>query len=296
MSLPSKPSKHGKPDKLNKPSKHGKLNKPGKHGKPMKGVKDMKTIVVFNQKGGVGKTSTVINLMSEFTTRGKKVLVVDLDAQRNLTTFCGVREADRSVIDWLTLKGGIDEITQTKKYGDIIPADRTLETELLRFASMPAFVIRIRDLLSKIPQDRYDVVLIDCPPAVNQLTAAALVAADYVLIPTEAEFFSADGVGRIAETIAQVRPLNQEIKVLGVLIVKYNSRRTLTQALEAKLGAAVERLLDCEIFRTKIRATVDVPAAQATGLSVKEYRRDSKAAKDYSALADEIENIIGDRK
>lgn len=135
-------------------------------------------------------------------------------------------------------------------------------------------------------------MLIDCPPAVNQLTAAALVAADYVLIPTEAEFFSADGVGRIAETIAQVKPLNQEIKALGVLIVKYNSRRTLTQALEAKLGAAVERLLDCKIFRTKIRATVDVPAAQANGLSVKDYRRESNAAKDYSALADEIENII----
>ena len=111
-------------------------------------------IAVSSGKGGVGKTSTVINLMSEFTARGKKVLAVDLDAQRNLTTFCGVREPEKTVIDWLTLKGEFDEIAQKKKYGDLIPADRALETELLRFASMPAFVIRIRDLLSNIPQHR----------------------------------------------------------------------------------------------------------------------------------------------
>mgnify|MGYP002533021389 CR=1 FL=1 len=252
----------------------------------------MKTIVVFNQKGGVGKTSTVINLMSEFTARGKKVLAIDLDAQGNLTTFCGVREPEKTVIDWLTLKGRIDEITQKNKYGDLLPADRALETELLRFASMPAFVIRIRELLSKIPQERYDVVLIDCPAAVNQLTAAALVAADYVLIPTEAEFFSADGVGRIAETIEQVKPLNPNLKVLGVLLVKYNPRRVLTRALEDRLADAVNSMLGCGVLKTQIRFTVDIPAAQASGVPVRIYKPSGKAAQDYNALCDEIMRIM----
>ena len=252
----------------------------------------MKTIVIFNQKGGVGKTSTVINLMSEFSSHRKKVLAIDLDAQRNLTVFCGIRDPERTVTDWLLERCSLDEITQKTKYGYIIPSDDVLEAELLRFASIPTFVIRIKDLLSKIPDEQYDVVLIDCPPAVNQLTAAALVAADYVLIPTEAEFFSAEGVGRIAETIEQVRPLNPAIKVLGVLIVKYNPRRNLTQVLESTLEASTLRLLDCPVLKTKIRATVDVPGAQASGLCVKDYKKESKAAFDYAALYNEIKEKI----
>lgn len=252
----------------------------------------MKTIVIFNQKGGVGKTSTVINLMSEFSAHRKKVLAIDLDAQRNLTVFCGIRDPEKTVTDWLLERCSLDEIAQKTKYGYIIPSDRVLEAELLRFASIPAFVIRIKELLSKIPDEQYDVALVDCPPAVNQLTAAALVAADDVLIPTEAEFFSAEGVGRIAETIEQVKPLNPGIKVLGVLIVKYNPRRNLTQVLESTLEASTLRLLGCPVLKTKIRATVDVPGAQASGLSVKDYKKESKAAADYAALYNEIKEII----
>ena len=180
----------------------------------------MKTIVVFNQKGGVGKTSTVVNLMAEFSTeKKKKVLAIDLDAQCNLTSFCGVRETEKSVLHWLLHSANLEEVIVRTNYGDLIPAEEALQLELLRFASIPAFVIRLRDLIGAIPAGKYDYILIDCPPTVNQLTAAALVAGDYVSIPTEAEFFSAAGVGKIADTIEQIKPLNQNLKALGVLLV-----------------------------------------------------------------------------
>lgn len=256
----------------------------------------MKTIVIFNQKGGVGKTSTVVNLMAELTQRKYKVLAIDLDAQCNLSAFCGVREPQLSVRDWLLQTGAFDEVVCQTTYGDVIPASDILQTELLRFASIPAFVIRLRDLILAIPTGTYDFVLIDCPPAVNQLTAAALVAGDYVLIPTEAEFFSADGVGKIAATIEQVRPLNQALKVLGVLLVKYNSRRVLTQALEEKLVGATRALLDCDVLNTRIRFTVDIPAAQASGLSARDYKTNGNAAHDYSTLTDEILNKMSNNE
>ena len=251
----------------------------------------MKTIVVFNQKGGVGKTSTVINMMSELSLRHKKVLAIDLDAQCNLTSFCGFKYSKYSVVDWLLSdKLKLDFVVCNTKYGDLIPADERLHMEMLKFASMPAFVIRIKNLLVNLKE--YDYVVIDCPPTVNQLTAAALVAADYVLIPTETEFFSAAGIEMIAQTIEQIKPLTPALKVLGVLIVKYQANRTLTRAIEQKLNATIKKYLDCDLLKTKIRFTVDVPAAQASGLSVKDYKTKSNSAVDYAEFVEEIWQII----
>lgn len=256
----------------------------------------MKTIVVFNQKGGVGKTSTVINLMAEFTGSKERVFAIDLDAQCNLTSFFKVNQPKYSVLSWLLQKAKYDDVIVKTAYGDLIPAEEALQLELLRLASIPAFIIRLRDLISAIPEQQYDYVLIDCPPTVNQLTAAALVASDYVLIPTEAEYFSAAGVGKIAETIEQILPLNPELKALGVLLVKYNPRRVLTRALENKLEEETSNLLHCGVLKTRIRFTVDIPAAQASGLSAKEYKQSSNAAKDYAVLAKEIKTKIREDK
>ena len=257
------------------------------------GEEKMKTIVIFNQKGGVGKTSTVVNLMTEFSTvKKKRVLGIDLDAQCNLTSFCGVREPKKSVLNWLLHTAKLDDVIVHTNYGDIIPAEEALQLELLRFASIPAFVIRLRDLINSIPTKKYDYIFIDCPPTVNQLTAAALVAADYVLIPTEAEYFSAAGVGKIADTIEQIKPLNPNLKVLGVLLVKYNPRRVLTHALEERLVTATNELLHCSVLNSRIRFTVDIPAAQATGISARAYKQSGNAAQDYAALADEIERRL----
>ena len=247
----------------------------------------MKTIVVFNQKGGVGKTSTVANLMAEMKRRNLRVLGVDLDAQANLTAFNGIVNPTKTVRDVLLNEIPLEQAVQPCKYGDILPADSALQAEQMRFATMPAFVIRLRTLLQPLA-DTYDVILIDCPPVVNQVTAAALVAADYVIIPAEAEYFSAVGVEMLANTINEVKPLNPNIKVLGVLLVKYQKRRTLTRALEEVLCSSTQKALDCGVFNARIHFTVDIPASQASGLSVRDYRNGSKATEDYMTLCEEI--------
>lgn len=247
----------------------------------------MRTIVVFNQKGGVGKTSTVANLMAEFKRNNLSVLGIDLDAQANLTAFNSIVNPSKTVREVLLNECTLEDAVETCKYGDVLPADAVLQTELLRFASMPAFVIRLRDLLKPLAS-AYDAVLIDCPPVVNQVTAAALVAADYVIVPAEAEYFSAVGVEMIANTINEVKPLNPDIKVLGVLLVKYQQRRTLTRALESVLCDQTQAALGCAVFDTRIRFTVDIPASQASGKSVRDYRPGSKATDDYQALAAQI--------
>lgn len=255
----------------------------------------MKIIVVYNQKGGVGKTSTVSNLTAELYSRGLRVLAIDLDAQANLTSFFGVRTPSKTVRDLLLRDSKFEEVCIATKYGNLIPSDESLQMEMMRFASEPAFVIRLREIIHK-QKAIYDIVLIDCPPAVNQVTAAALVAADYVLIPTEAEYFSAIGVGKIAETLDSVRPLNPELRVLGILLVKYQDRRLLTRALQAKLIQASENVLNCSVFDAHIRYSVSVPASQADGVSVFEYAPKSKIAKDYATFSDEFLRRINNER
>ena len=251
----------------------------------------MKSIVIFNQKGGVGKTTTVANIMAEMTARGKKVLALDLDAQGNLTRFLDVRTDGQNTVRELLLKDAtFEETVVHTKYGDLIPSDEALQGELLRFASMPAFIISIRTLITKLTQ--YDIILMDCAPSPNQLSAAALVATDYVIIPTEAEYFSADGVKKIAETINQVRQMNSTLDIMGLLVVKYNQRRSLTKTFESVLEKQAKDLLGSRVFESEIRFTVDIPTSQALHLSVSDYKKNCGAADDYRQLTDEILRLM----
>ena len=247
----------------------------------------MKSIVIFNQKGGVGKTSTVVNLMAELQSAGKKVLAFDLDGQGNLTKFLQAPTEDKNTVRELLLKEAtFSETVQHTKYGDLIPADEALQGELLRFASMPAFILSLKNIVKNL--GGYDVVLMDCAPSPNQITVAALVAADYTIIPTEAEYFSADGVAKLYNTIEQVKQLNESLKVLGLLIVKYNGRRSLTSHIEKVLNDAATRVFKSKVFKTKVSFTVDVPSSQALHLSVSDYKKNSKVAVDYRNLTKEI--------
>lgn len=249
----------------------------------------MKSIMIFNQKGGVGKSTTSGNLMAEYTKRGKRVLGIDLDGQGHLTKFLGIDTTDRNTVLELLKKEAqfLDTVAKTT-YGDIVPCDSALQSNMLVFAQDPLFLYRIKDMLTEL-ENVYDMIIIDCPPAVNQVTMAALIAVDYLVIPTEAEKFSIDGVKEIIETIRTVKSkLNPTLKVLGILITKYQGRRILTRNAEQALETVAKTYFDSKLFKTRISFMSDIPYSQAQNLSVADFKPKSKSAKEYSDLAEEI--------
>ncbi len=250
----------------------------------------MKVISVVNQKGGVGKTTTVSNLLAYFTEHGNKVLGIDIDSQGHLTKLCGINTDGRNtILEILQHKANFaDTIVNTELFGDIIAADRNLGLSVLQLASSPETMFGIKELLEQC-DDFYDYVIIDCPPAVNVITVAALVASDYVLIPSEAEYFSLDGVTELAQTINSVRKrINPTLKVLGILLVKYSTQRKLTKEVVELLQNAGQKIFQADVLPVKIRATVDIPQAQRYQQSIFAYKPTSKVAKEYAELGDYI--------
>ena len=256
----------------------------------------MKILAIFNQKGGVGKSTTAINLMAELTRRGKAVLGVDTDPQAHLTKFLTKKSDGMSTIcDLLSGDNNFMDTAQGTKYGDFIPSERSLATRLNTIANDPSFIFRLRQILGE-QNDTYDYIIIDCPPAVNQLTVATLVASDYILIPTEAEYFSMDGVYEIARTIEQVRGskyLNPTLEVLGIFFTRYRANLTITRDLSEVMEETAKNLFQSHVMKTRIPHTCDVPESQAARKAIGDYKATSKAAAAYSALADEVLEAIG---
>ncbi len=251
----------------------------------------MKSIMIFNQKGGVGKSTTSGNIMAELTARKFKVLGIDLDGQGHLTKFLGVNTNDENTMyELLSGEATFADTVKSTKYGDLLPCDEVLQRNMLVFASDPTFQGRMQEVLANV-KDNYDYAIIDCPPALNQVTLSTLVAANYLIIPTEAERFSIDGVSQIIETINKVRGnnrLNPDLRVMGLLITKYSGRRIMTRSAEKTLDRVAKELLDSKVFQTKISNLSDIPYSQAEGVSVKDYKTKSKSAKEYESLVDEI--------
>lgn len=249
----------------------------------------MKSIMIFNQKGGVGKSTTAGNLMAEFTKKGKRVLGIDLDGQGHLTKFLGIDTTDRNtVLELLKKEAQFTETVVKTNYGDVLPSDSALQNNMLVFAQDPLFLYKIRNLLREL-ESLYDVVLIDCPPAVNQVTMAALIAVNYLIIPTEAEKFSIDGVKEIIETVRSVKSeLNQDLTVLGLLITKYQGRRIMSRNAEQLLATVAKNYFDSKLFKVRISFMSDIPYSQANNQCVSDYKPKSKSAKEYLELAEEI--------
>lgn len=249
----------------------------------------MKSIMIFNQKGGVGKSTTAGNLMAEFTKKRKRVLGIDLDGQGHLTKFLGIDTTDRNtVLELLKKEAQFTETVVKTKYGDVLPSDSALQNNMLVFAQDPLFLYKIRNLLREL-ESLYDVVLIDCPPAVNQVTMAALIAVNYLIIPTEAEKFSIDGVKEIIETVRSVKSeLNKDLKVLGLLITKYQGRRIMSRTAEQLLETVAKNYFDSKLFKVRISFMSDIPYSQANNLCVSDYKPKCKSAKEYLELAEEI--------
>ncbi len=251
------------------------------------------TIACANQKGGVGKTTTVVNLATYLARAGERVLVIDLDPQGNTTSGFGVDRGtvDQSiyeaVVDAVALK---DLIVETGAEGvRLIPSSIALAGAEVELAPLEQRERRLSRLVSAISPD-YDYVLIDCPPSLGLLTVNALTAADSVLIPMQCEYYALEGLTQLIATIHLVREhLNPALEIKGVVLTMYDARTNLS----AEVAAEVRRHLNKTVYDTVIPRTVRLSEAPSFGLPIALYRPDSRGAEAYRELAAELRRRDG---
>lgn len=246
-----------------------------------------KIIAITNQKGGVGKTTTALSLIGALRLRGYKVLGVDLDPQGSLGFSAGLDiENTDTIYDVLKGKKKIDDVIIDTEIGDFLPSNILLSTAELEF-NMPSREFLLRDRLVRIADD-YDYIIIDTPPALGVLTVNAYVAAQGLIIPMAPEILSLLGISQLCDTVETVRRYyNPNLEVMGILLNRYNPRLVLNREVEDMVQDAALKL-DTKVFRSKIHASVAIAEAPAHGESVLTYSPDSRSARDFAGLLDEI--------
>jgi chromosome partitioning protein len=246
------------------------------------------TIACANQKGGVGKTTTVVNLATYLALAGQRVLVLDLDPQGNATSGFGIDRAsnERSIYDAVVDTIAIRElVVETSVAGlSIVPSSIALAGAEVELAAMDQRERRLARQIGDIAVDR-DYVLIDCPPSLGLLTINALTAADTVLIPIQCEYYALEGLTQLIATVHLVRDhLNPRLDLKGVVMTMYDARTNLS----ADVAAEVRRHLDGAVFETVIPRSVRLSEAPSYGQPIAVYRPDSKGAEAYRSLAAEL--------
>lgn len=249
-----------------------------------------KIISLLNQKGGVAKTTTAINLSYELTKAGKNVLLVDMDPQANATIGSGVflQEKDIEISHILCENKSIEEIIRKTDYYDIAPAGLQLAGAELKMINMMARESVLKSRL-EILKEKYDYIIIDCAPSLSILTLNALVASNRVYVPVVADIFSVVGINQLLDTIEAVKGINKELELSGVFFTKYDVRENITADIKEKLSS----YLGDKIMDTVIRINTDIKKAQNEFKPVSLYNEKCNGAKDYKSLAVEILNAGG---
>lgn len=249
-----------------------------------------KVIAIVNHKGGVAKTTTTANLGAALNTMGYKVLLIDLDAQANLSQSClGFDKGDEDYQNvYGAMLGKYPLPIETYKEGlDVVLASLDLASADIDLSGQPDGILRLDGLLSSV-KDNYDYVLIDCPPSLAMLTMNALVAADSVIIPIQAEYLAFKGIVRLNETIEKIRKVKQRmhsnITICGYLVTQYNSGINLNKAIYDSISEKFGGM----VFQTAIRKNVALAECSAKGMDIFSYDNKSNGAEDYLQLAKEV--------
>jgi chromosome partitioning protein len=244
-------------------------------------------LAITNQKGGVGKTTTSINVAASLALAGRKVLLVDLDPQGNATMGSGVDKRGLSCSIYQVLLGAVDITTARTRASanyDLLPANRDLAGAEVELVDMPERETRLKGALATIEGD-YDFVFIDCPPALNLLTVNGLCAAHAVMIPMQCEYYALEGLSDLVQTIKKVRVnLNPKLEIEGLLRTMYDPRNTLAQQVSEQL----QQHFGDKVYRTVIPRNIRLAEAPSHGVPALTLDRQSKGALAYLALAGEM--------
>ena len=246
-----------------------------------------KIFAFCNKKGGVAKTTSALAIGAGLMKRGKKVLFVDLDSQCNLSNTLQTEKSVANILNLLTLKISADKAVQQTKRGEIIPAVESLNA-IDAVLNQTGKEFRLKETLESIVPN-YDFILLDTPPSLEVLTINALTAADEVIIPTQADMYSYEGIKQLWQAIATNRKYcNRDLKVAGILIVRYNNRTNINKTIKAdlmKMAAA----FNTKVFTTEIRECVALRESQLLHEDIYSYAPTCNAVKDYDAIIDELE-------
>lgn len=240
-------------------------------------------ISLLNHKGGVGKTTSAINIGAALVKLGKQVLLVDLDPQANLTISLGIPRQKVTIYENIR---GEAEITPYKvKEGlDVVTSNLNLSGAEMELINEAGREFILRELFDPLSHD-YDYIIIDCPPSLGLLTLNALTASDYVMIPMQTEFLALQGIAKIDQVIRKIRArLNKKLQIGGVIATMYDNRKILNR----DIVGTIEKFFKDKVFETKIRNNVALAEAPSEGKDIFEYSKSSNGAEDYLELAKEI--------
>ncbi len=248
------------------------------------------TISIALQKGGVGKSTTAQALASTLGFKHKKVLLIDMDSQGNVTYSSGIDNPEYTIFDVLGEDCKIEESLINCKYYDLLAADTYL-TNIEMSENVESTLLK--NALEPIKND-YDFIIIDTPPALGNLSFNSLVASDYIVIPTEPRPFALQGLGKLYDTIKSIRnTLNPALKVIGILLIKYNNRTVLNRDIKTMIEDYAKQM-QTEVFNTNIREGVAIAEAQTVREPLIDYAKSSKPNIDYKAFTTELLQKIGE--